>query len=132
MSYDMTCMDMRLVSGSRAAAPISTGIARRWLLISAGAMIGAVLPLVVSAPSAYASSGVADLACQAQYPANGNFDVGHAYLVAPGDASSWRCKQTSTLPGGGAISSLPVDVFGYCAQLGQQAAPIAPPDWACT
>lgn len=125
-------MDMRLVGCTHSAETLRTGVVRRWLLIPVGAMIGAVLPLGVPAPSAYASSGVADLACQAQYPSNGNFDAGHAYLVAPGDASSWRCKQTSTLPGGGAISSLPVDIFGYCAQLGQQAASISPPDWACT
>jgi hypothetical protein len=125
-------MNMCLVSDNQSAATLKTGTARRWLLISAGATIGAVLPLIAAAPNAYASSGIADQACQAQYPANGNFDAGHAYLMAPGDASSWRCKQTSTLPGGGAISSLPVDIPGYCTHLGQQAVPSTPPDWACS
>lgn len=54
--------------------------------------------------------------CAAQYRgANTAYYDGTAYLTAPGDASSWRCKQESRSPGGGALSNLGIDPAAYCS-----------------
>ncbi len=69
--------------------------------------------------------------CAAQYPGVDGFRPGEAYLVAPGDAYSWRCKRVSASRDGGLIADLSVNPNAFCAS--QHAAPIAanPPNWAC-
>ena len=45
--------------------------------------------------------------CAAQYPGGADFRPAEAYLVAPRDAYSWRCKRTSTSPNGGTVTDRP-------------------------
>ncbi len=52
--------------------------------------------------------------CQSQYPGGQTFQDATAYVVAPGDAYSWRCQQSSKLIGGGLVSNLAVDPGAYC------------------
>lgn len=54
-----------------------------------------------------------DALCGAQYPGNNIYRDGTAYVVAPGDAYSWRCQQTSL--NGGAISNLGIDPGAFCS-----------------
>ena len=105
---------------------------RHNLLVAAAATALPLPILFTPAATAYGSPEIdINAVCQAQYPASGNFDAGHAYLVAPGDAYSWRCMRGS-LPGGAMVGNLPVDVAAYCAQSGKRATPAASPNWACT
>ncbi|WP_418005007.1 hypothetical protein ACNO8X_08995 [Mycobacterium sp. PDNC021] len=69
--------------------------------------------------------------CAAQYPGVDGFLQGEAYLVAPGDAYSWRCKRVSASRDGGLIADLSVNPNAFCTS--RRAAPIAanPPNWAC-
>jgi hypothetical protein len=72
--------------------------------------------------------------CAAQYPEGDNYVGGTAYLIAPGDAFSWRCQQVSKLPGGGAITGLGVDPDAYCRSFHQSAVasnPGNPRSWTC-
>ena len=55
--------------------------------------------------------------CQNQYPGGQTFQDATAYVVAPGDAYSWRCQQSSKLTGGGLVSNLAVDPGAYCTRL---------------
>lgn len=56
--------------------------------------------------------------CEVQYPASAGYRAGVAYLAPPGSASSWRCKQVTDPPGGGAITDLAVDLNAYCQRFG--------------
>jgi hypothetical protein len=68
--------------------------------------------------------------CRNQYPAADGFSAGQAYLVAPRDAFSWRCKRVSA--SGGVIAELPVDPNAYCFPLGAKPAPDGSENWICT
>jgi hypothetical protein len=123
---------MRMFKGGQKPTWCAPAGVRRNLLVAAAAT---ALPLPIfftPAGTAYGSPEIdVDAVCQAQYPASGMSDAGHAYLMDPGDAYSWRCKQGS-LPGGAMVGNLPVDVAAYCAQFGKRATPAASPNWACT
>lgn len=82
---------------------------------------------------AYAETGVVmDDVCRAQYPGGPSAADGTSYLVAPGDATSWRCKQDSTVPGGGVVANLTPNVDAYCAAQGWGPAHPGPGNsWAC-
>lgn len=69
--------------------------------------------------------------CEHQYPETPDFHAGVAYLVAPSDAYSWRCKRSSVLAIGGTIADLPVDPRLGCTT--GRAKPIggSSPDWVC-
>ena len=64
----------------------------------------------------------ANAQCAFQYPADGVFQAGSAYVIAPGDAYSWRCQRFAKTPGGGAISDLGLDLSNFCARQGATAA----------
>ena len=120
-----------LKSGQKPAWSAPTRVGRDLAVAAAAAALA--LPILLTAlGTAYGSPEIdIDAVCQAQYPAGDNLDAGHAYLMEPGDAYSWRCRRGS-LPGGAMIGNLPVDVAAYCAQFGQRATPVATPNWACT
>lgn len=82
---------------------------------------------------AYAGTGVVmDDVCSTQYPGSPSAAQGTAYLVAPGDATSWRCKQESTVPGGGVVANLTPNVDAYCSNQGWGPAHPGPGNsWAC-
>lgn len=91
----------------------------RPLLTAAGtASVGVIL--AISAPNAVAQGPAVmiDQQCRDQYPDSPELGWGTPYLVAPSDAYSWRCQQVSTLPGGGVIGNLPVDIAAWCAARG--------------
>ena len=106
--------------------------------------VGAVLLLLgaaagfVGAPVAMATPAlIVDMAeqCRIQYPGNARFLPGQAYLVAPRDAFSWRCKRVSVSPDGGLIADLSVDPNAWCTRLNAGRAVISltsPPNWQCT
>ncbi|WP_133066957.1 hypothetical protein [Mycolicibacterium sphagni] len=106
--------------------------------------LGAVLLLIVAtagllgAPAAMATHAlIVDMAeqCRIQYPGNAQFLPGQAYLVAPRDAFSWRCKRVSVSPDGGIIADLSVDPDAWCSRLNAGRAVISltsPPNWQCT
>jgi hypothetical protein len=76
-----------------------------------------------------------DAQCRDQYPGGQTFQDATAYVIAPGDAYSWRCQQSSKLPGGGQVSNLAVDPGAYCTRL-HLGAPVindasSPGGWAC-
>jgi len=80
----------------------------------------------VRLPCAHADSLIdlvaANAQCAFQYPADEVFQEGSAYVVAPGDAYSWRCQRVAKTPGGGAIADLGVDLANFCARRGATAA----------
>ena len=92
---------------------------------------------VVAAPDALAAGPAVSISeqCHDQYPASPELGRGTEYLVAPSDAYSWRCQQVSTLPGGGVVGNLPVDVAAWCASRGLPAAVALndadPHSWHC-
>lgn len=59
-----------------------------------------------------------DAQCRSQYPGRDTFLDATAYVVAPGNAYSWRCRQFSSLSGGGVVSNLAVDPSAYCVDRG--------------
>ena len=108
-----------------------------------GTAVGTVSLLIATAagflcaPAAAAPALVVDMAeqCRIQYPGNAQFLPGEAYLVAPRDALSWRCKRVSVSPDGGIIADLSVDPNAWCARLNAGHAVISltrPPNWQCT
>lgn len=107
----------------------------------AAALGAAVLVLGGPLPVAHADdTGIhqpqMDALCQAQYPGrNTPFNDGSAYVVAPGDAYSWRCQQTSR-SGAGAISNLGINPAAYCSMLPNLGGPAlvnagSPDGWVC-
>jgi hypothetical protein len=74
--------------------------------------------------------------CSLQYPAGGGYQQGSAYIAPPGDAYSWRCRQSADTPGGATITDLAVDLGAFCASHGAgrpSAANVAEPaSWSCT
>lgn len=95
------------------------------------AMTATALTLGLS--PAYAGTGVVmDDVCNWQYPGSPSAEAGTAYLVAPGDATSWRCKQESTVPGGGVVANLTPNVDAYCSIRGWGPAQPGPGNsWVC-
>ncbi|MHA3021796.1 hypothetical protein ACXPWS_16285 [Mycobacterium sp. BMJ-28] len=79
---------------------------------------GAAAATVGVAPAGADSSIDPNAQCAYQYPADGAFQAGSAYVVAPGDAFSWRCQRVSRAPGGGIIADLGVDLANFCARQG--------------
>jgi hypothetical protein len=73
---------------------------------------------------------IAHAQCRNQYPAADGFLDGQAYLVAPRDAYSWRCKRV--FPTGGLIAELSVNPTAYCAPYTATPANNGTPDWNCT
>ncbi|EHB45876.1 hypothetical protein MycrhDRAFT_6354 [Mycolicibacterium rhodesiae JS60] len=90
--------------------------------------------LVVAAPAVAAPNPgdpvVMGTQCSNQYPAIDGFSAGQAYLVAPRDAFSWRCKRVSA--SGGVIAELPVDPNAYCYPHSAKPAPDGSENWICT
>lgn len=104
--------------------------------LSAAALVG-VLPLPVAhADDTGIHQPQMDALCQAQYPGrNTPFNDGSAYIVAPGDAYSWRCQQTSR-SGAGAISNLGINPAAYCSMSPNLGGPVlknpgSPDGWVC-
>lgn len=122
VSYDFTIM-----------ATISTttlGLAIRRMVVTFAATTAA---FTLGQFPAYAETGVVmNEVCRTQYPGGPSVADGTAYLVAPGDATSWRCKQDSTVPGGGVVANLTPDVAAYCARQGWGPAHPGPGNsWVC-
>lgn len=67
--------------------------------------------------------------CRLQYPGNDTFRDATPYLVAPGDAYSWRCQQSSAA--GGVVSNLAVDPGAYCARLRLGTPVVSAASWVC-
>lgn len=82
-----------------------------------------------TSPAAWAVQALTDreigLQCAVQYPGGAGYSDGVAYLAPPGNANSWRCKQVSDPPGGGAITDLAVDLGASCRQFAGGGAPWA-------
>lgn len=74
--------------------------------------------------------------CASQYPAGGGYQQGSAYVAPPGDAYSWRCRQSTDAAGGATITDLAVDLGAFCTGHGggrPSAANVADPSsWSCT
>ncbi len=109
----------------------------RIALAAACLLPAAITALFGSAPVALARPGhIVDMGaqCRAQYPGNADFLPAEAYLVAPRDAYSWRCRRISISPRGGIVADLGVDPDAYCTRLGIGHAVISviPPNWECT
>lgn len=89
---------------------------RRWLRGVATTVSATSLLLICLAPAAYAADTAIhqdqmNELCRVQYPAAGIYGDGFAYVVAPGDAFSWRCQQPSP---SGALSNLGIDPAAFC------------------
>lgn len=126
--YEKTGMERQLCRTTRR---------RGWRALAAACMLLAgVAAGLGAAPAALALPGqLVDMGdqCRAQYPGNAEFLPAMAYLVAPRDAYSWRCKRISTSPRGGIVTDLAVDPNDYCARHGIGHAMISPipPNWEC-
>ena len=109
---------------------------RRGSIVAVAATLAAVAA-VMAAPGATAAPGrLVDMGdqCRAEYPADGAFLPAEAYLVAPRDAYSWRCKRISISPKGGIVTDLAIDPNGFCARhnLGHAVVSVLlPPNWEC-
>jgi hypothetical protein len=116
---------------------MSTGRVRR-RRTAAGLLLGIAAAGLACPPVASASPGrIVDMAeqCREQYPRDAQFLPAEAYLVAPRDAFSWRCKRVSISPKGGIVGDLAVDPNAYCSRLNAGPAVISithPPNWECT
>lgn len=101
------------------------------LMIAATAVITSLAAAVpaVAAPNPGDPVVMAEQ-CRNQYPAVDGFAAGQAYLVAPRDAFSWRCKRVSE--SGGVIAELPVDPNAYCSPNGAKPAADGSANWVCT
>lgn len=113
-----------------AKTTVTSSNGRRFVRSHICAFIAAsVAVALAAAPHAAASPTFVDMgiACHDQYPAADGFSNGQAYLVAPSDAYSWRCKQVST--SGGVITDLPVNPNAYCS--GARPAPDGSEKWIC-
>jgi hypothetical protein len=116
---------------------MSTGRVRR-RRTAAGLLLGIAVAGLACPPMASASPGqIVDMAeqCRVQYPRDAQFLPAEAYLVAPRDAFSWRCKRISISPKGGIVADLAVDPNAYCSRLNAGSAVISftrPPNWECT
>jgi hypothetical protein len=122
MSYDSTIMTI-----------ISTAlglVVRRVMLAFAATT---AIAFTLGQCPAYAGTGVLmDDVCRTQYPGSPSAADGTSYLVAPGDAMSWRCKQVSTVPGGGVVANLTPNVEAYCLAQGLGPAHPGPGNsWTC-
>ena len=115
---------------------MSTALRRGWKVVAGACMLLTAIALG-SAPAALAAPGrIVDMGaqCRAQYPASAEFLPAEAYLVAPRDAYSWRCRRISISPRGGIVTDLAVDPDGYCTRLGighAVVSPTRPPNWEC-
>lgn len=104
--------------------------------LSVAALLGAAPLAVAHADDTGIHQPQMDALCQAQYPGrNTPFNDGSAYVVAPGDAYSWRCQQTSR-SGAGAISNLGINPAAYCSMLPNLGRPVpinpgSPDGWVC-
>lgn len=118
-------------------AGINAAARRGWTALAGGGAVLAGVTLAFSfAPAALAAPGlIVDMGdqCRAQYPGNADFLPAEAYLVAPRDANSWRCKRVSTSPKGGIVTDLAVDPNAYCARhgVGHAIPGATPPNWLC-
>ncbi len=101
----------------------------------AGYSTAAWLAMPVAAANPGDTAINVDDQCQNQYPGGQTFLDATAYVVAPGDAYSWRCQQSSNLAGGGMVSNLAVDPGAYCTRLHLGAPivvdPSSPGGWVC-
>ena len=98
---------------------MSTGGVRR-RRTAAGLLLGIAVAGLACSPVASASPGqIVDMAeqCREQYPRDAQFLPAEAYLVAPRDAFSWRCKRVSISPKGGIVGDLAVDLNAYCSRI---------------
>lgn len=84
------------------------------------AAVGAAAALALLGPIAAANATDTpidqpkmDELCFSQYPAASVYGGGFAYVVAPGDAYSWRCQQNA--PNGSALANLGIDPAAYCS-----------------
>ncbi|MCV7270213.1 hypothetical protein H7J62_00005 [Mycobacterium tuberculosis variant bovis] len=106
----------------------------KWTKVTrAAALLLAACGTAVSMATAAADPGdtpidMRDL-CRSQYPGNNTFQDATPYVVAPGDAYSWRCKQSSTA--GGVVSNLAVDPNVYCTRLSLGTAIVSAGSWVC-
>lgn len=108
---------------------------RRGSPLPVAAALAAVVA-VIAAPTVAAAPGrLVDMGdqCRAEYPADSTFLPAEAYLVAPRDAYSWRCKRISISPKGGIVTDLAVDPNGFCTRhnLGHAVVSAVPPNWEC-
>jgi hypothetical protein len=116
---------------------MSTARRRGWIaLAGASMMLTGITAGFGSVPAALAMPGrIVDMGaqCRAQYPGDADFLPAEAYLVAPRDAYSWRCRRISISPRGGIVTDLAVDPDAYCTRLGIGHAVISaiPPNWEC-
>lgn len=94
----------------------------RWLAPLSALICTAVAATCAIAPAAADSPIDPNAQCAYQYPADGAFQAATAYVVAPGDAYSWRCQRVSRAPGGGIIADLSVDLANFCSRQGSTAA----------
>lgn len=102
--------------------------------LALAALTVGVLTGLTTLPAAAASPGQSvdmNAQCAAQYPGGADFLPAEAYLVAPRDAYSWRCKRTSTSPNGGTVTDLAVDPNGYCPTGRATPSATNPPSWEC-
>src|SRR6185312_7491880 len=98
---------------------MSTGGVRR-RRTAAGLLLGIAVAGLACSPVASASPGqIVDMAeqCREQYPRDAQFLPAEAYLAAPRDAFSWRCKRVSISPKGGIVGDLAVDPNAYCSRI---------------
>lgn len=109
-----------------------TAVAAAFMLLTSAAAGFASAPAALAAPGRLVDMGEQ---CRAQYPGSADFLPAEAYLVAPRDAYSWRCKRASTSPKGGIVTDLAVDPNAYCSRFNAGHAVISatnPPNWECT
>jgi hypothetical protein len=116
---------------------MSTGLVR-CRRIAAGLLLGIAVVGLACSPVASARPGQIvdmDRQCREQYPRDAQFLPAEAYLVAPRDAFSWRCKRVSISPNGGIVGDLAVDPNAYCSRFNAGPAVISvarPPNWECS
>lgn len=107
-----------------ASDPLSRAATASPVFAAAAALSLLLSPLATAAPG---QPGMVDMdqQCSIQYPGEDGFGAGRAYLVAPQDAYSWRCRRV------GLSAELSVNPSGYCAPL--RAVPMndGTPNWRC-
>lgn len=122
MSYDFLIM-------TAFSTTLGVLVRRMALIFATTATVALTLGL---SPACAGTGVVMDDVCGKQYPGSPSAAQGTAYLVAPGDATSWRCKQESTVPGGGVVANLTPDVNAYCSKQGLGPAHPGPGNtWVC-
>lgn len=110
---------------THAAISRSTCATATTIVVGAAASLSLVMSPLAGADPGQPGPVDMNLQCSIQYPGEDGFGAGQAYLVAPQDAYSWRCRRV------GLSAELSVNPGAYCAPLTAVPVNDGTPNWRC-